>query len=79
MSTAVTPRASGATSGTTPTDAAGQPRGLRAGLRRFAEAAVTPLELDDVLDVFHPLRAGATLRGRVVAVRPRDRRRGDPA
>ena len=45
-------------------------RGLRAGLRRFAEAAVTPLELDDVLDVFHPLRAGATLRGKVLAVHP---------
>jgi ferredoxin-NADP reductase len=46
----------------------GSQGGLRAGLRRFAEAAVTPLELDDVLDVFHPLRAGATLRGKVVAV-----------
>ncbi|NYD40207.1 ferredoxin reductase [Nocardioides panaciterrulae] len=69
MSTEVTPRVSGATSGTTPPDAAAQPRGLRAGLRRFVEAAVTPLEIDDVLDVFHPLRAGATLRGRVVAVR----------
>ena len=42
-------------------------RSLRGGLRRLAEAAVTPLELDDVLDVFHPLRAGATLRGRVVS------------
>ena len=38
------------------------------GLRRVAEAAVTPLELDDVLDVFHPLRAGAELRGRIVSV-----------
>ena len=45
-------------------------RSLRQGLRRFAEAAVTPLELDDVLDVFHPLRAGADLRGRIVEVRP---------
>jgi ferredoxin-NADP reductase len=43
-------------------------RGLRAALRRVAEAAVTPLKPEDVLDVFHPLRAGATLRGRVVAV-----------
>ena len=43
---------------------------LRDGLRRFADAAVTPLELDDVLDVFHPLRRGADLRGRVVEVRP---------
>jgi ferredoxin-NADP reductase len=45
-------------------------RGLRAAVRRVAEAAVTPLEIDDVLDVFHPLRAGATLRGRVVSVHP---------
>ena len=29
---------------------------LRSALRRVAEAAVTPLELADVLDVFHPLR-----------------------
>ena len=41
------------------------------GLRRLAEAAVTPLELDDVLDVFNPLRAGADLRGRIVSVTPR--------
>src|SRR6478672_1922881 len=61
MSIAVSTRTSGA---------APAPRGLRAGLRRFAEAAVTPLELDDVLDVFHPLRAGATLRGRIVAIHP---------
>ena len=45
-------------------------RSLRGTLRRVAEAAVTPLELDDVLDVFSPLRAGAPLRGRVVEVRP---------
>ena len=37
-------------------------------LRRIADAAVSPLDLDDVLDVFHPLRAGAELRGRVVSV-----------
>jgi len=43
---------------------------LRDGLRRFADAAVTPLELNDVLDVFHPLRRGADLRGRIVEVRP---------
>src|SRR6476660_8773301 len=61
MSIAVSTRTSGA---------APAPRGLRAGLRRFAEAAVTPLELDDVLDVFHPLRSGATLRGKVVSVHP---------
>ncbi|MGY2701352.1 ferredoxin reductase [Nocardioides sp. HB32] len=43
---------------------------LRQGLRRVVEAAVTPLEIDDVLDVFHPLRRGAELRGRIVEVRP---------
>jgi ferredoxin-NADP reductase len=42
---------------------------LRSSLRRVAEAAVTPLELGDVLDVFHPLRRGAELRGRIVEVR----------
>ncbi|MBC9732587.1 ferredoxin reductase [Nocardioides marmotae] len=45
-------------------------RSLRGVLRRVAESAVTPLELDDVLDVFHPLRAGAELRGRIVQVLP---------
>ncbi len=42
---------------------------LRDRLRKLADAAVTPLELDDVLDVFHPLRSGAPLRGRIVEVR----------
>jgi ferredoxin-NADP reductase len=53
-------------------DGAGRPSltGLRQRLRRVAEAAVTPLELDDVLDVFSPLRRGAELRGRIVEVRP---------
>jgi ferredoxin-NADP reductase len=41
---------------------------LRSTLRRVADAAVTPLELADVLDVFHPLRSGAELRGRIVSV-----------
>ena len=61
MSTVVTPRVA---------ERAPAParRTLRDSLRRIAEAAVTPLELDDVLDVFHPLRAGADLRGRVVSV-----------
>jgi ferredoxin-NADP reductase len=44
-------------------------RALRDSLRRVAEAAVTPLELSDVLDVFHPLRRGADLRARIVEVR----------
>ena len=41
---------------------------LRRSLRRLADAAVTPLDLDDVLDVFSPLRSGADLRGRIVSV-----------
>jgi ferredoxin-NADP reductase len=52
-----------------PVRTAGTP--LRSALRRVAEAAVTPLELDDVLDVFHPLRGNrddAGLRGRIVSV-----------
>jgi ferredoxin-NADP reductase len=43
---------------------------LRSTLRQVADAAVTPLELADVLDVFHPLRSGAELRGRILAVQP---------
>jgi ferredoxin-NADP reductase len=45
-------------------------RRVRDRLRTVAEAALTPLDLDDVLDVFHPLRSGAELRGRIVAVQP---------
>ena len=41
---------------------------FRDGLRRLAEAAVTPLVPADVLDMFHPLRRGADLRARIVAV-----------
>jgi len=41
---------------------------LRQRLRSLADAAVTPLDLDDVLDVFHPLRSGADLRARIVSV-----------
>jgi ferredoxin-NADP reductase len=43
---------------------------LRDGLRRLAEAALTPLVPADVLDLVHPLRAGAELRGRIVSVEP---------
>lgn len=55
-----------------PSGRTGPSRGLnlRQSLRRVAEAAVTPLELDDVLDVFNPLRRGAELRARIVEVRP---------
>ncbi len=38
--------------------------------RRVAEAALTPLVPADVLDLVAPLRAGADLRGRIVAVEP---------
>src|SRR4051794_3609499 len=42
---------------------------LRKAARRVAESAVTPLELHDVLDVFHPLRRGRPgLQGRIVSV-----------
>ncbi|ABL83978.1 Oxidoreductase FAD-binding domain protein [Nocardioides sp. JS614] len=43
---------------------------LRSTLRQVAQAAVTPRDLDDVLDHFHPLRRGTDLRGRIVEVRP---------
>ena len=43
-------------------------RSLRDGLRRLAEAAVSPLDPSDVLDIFNPLRAGTDLRGRIVSV-----------
>lgn len=42
-------------------------------LRRLAELAVTPLVPDDYLDLFHPLRRGAALRGQVVEVIPETR------
>jgi stearoyl-CoA 9-desaturase NADPH oxidoreductase len=45
-------------------------RSLRGGLRRLAEAAVSPLDPSDVLDIFNPLRSGTDLRGRIVSVQP---------
>ena len=59
MSIAVPSRAPGSGSGWS----------LRSSLRKVAEAAVTPRELGDVLDHFHPLRRGTDLRGKVVEVR----------
>src|SRR4051794_21579595 len=59
MSIAVTPGATRSGSGWS----------LRSSLRKVAEAAVTPRELEDVLDHFHPLRRGTDLRGKVVEVR----------
>jgi stearoyl-CoA 9-desaturase NADPH oxidoreductase len=49
------------------------PRGglrLRAGVRRLAEAAFTPLVPADVLDLVNPLRAGVDLRGRIEEITP---------
>jgi ferredoxin-NADP reductase len=47
-----------------------RPRRWRDRLVRLAEAATTPLLPADYLDLFAPLRSGADLRGRVVAVHP---------
>lgn len=46
---------------------------LRRRLARLAEAATTPLLPADYLDLFSPLRPGAALRGRIVAVEPETR------
>ncbi|WP_110207354.1 ferredoxin reductase [Nocardioides daejeonensis] len=43
---------------------------VRDALVRAVEAATTPLLPADYLDLFAPLRSGADLRGRIVAVRP---------
>jgi ferredoxin-NADP reductase len=48
-------------------------RTLREGVQRLTELAVTPLVPADYLDMFNPLRAGAELRGRIVAVEPETR------
>ncbi|WP_089158155.1 ferredoxin reductase [Micromonospora sp. NBS 11-29] len=46
---------------------------LRDRLLRLAGTVTTPLLPDDYLDLIAPLRAGAPLRGRIVAVRPETR------
>ena len=51
----------------------GVPLALREGLRKVADAALHPLVPADVLDLVHPLRRGADLRGRIVEVRPETR------
>ena len=43
---------------------------LRAAVRSVAEAALTPLVPADVLDMVHPLRSGAELRGRIEEIHP---------
>jgi ferredoxin-NADP reductase len=52
---------------------AAPPLRLRDRFVRVAEAATTPLLPADYLDLFAPLRSGADLRGRIVAVRPETR------
>ena len=53
------------------TSVAPSPGGSLLGrVTRLAEAATTPLLPRDYLDLFAPLRAGADLRGRIVAVEP---------
>jgi ferredoxin-NADP reductase len=47
--------------------------GLRDRLLRLAEAVTTPLLPADYLDIVDPLRSGADLRGRIVAVHPETR------
>ena len=49
------------------------PRSLRARLATLAELVTTPLVPSDYLDVIDPLRSGADLRGRIVAVHPETR------
>ncbi|HEY5880850.1 MAG TPA: ferredoxin reductase, partial [Nakamurella sp.] len=48
----------------------GVPGRLRRRLWGLAEAMASPRRPEDYLDMFHPLRRGADLRGRVIAVRP---------
>lgn len=43
---------------------------LRGRMAKFAERVTTPLVPADYLDVIDPLRSGATLRGRIVGIRP---------
>lgn len=46
---------------------------LRDRVIRFAERCTTPLLPADYLDVIDPLRSGAALRGRIVAIQPETR------
>ena len=46
---------------------------LRARVIKFAERVTTPLVPADYLDVIDPLRSGADLRGRIVAIHPETR------
>ncbi|OBJ81475.1 stearoyl-CoA 9-desaturase [Mycobacterium gordonae] len=46
---------------------------LRERVLKFAERVTTPLVPNDYLDVIDPLRSGADLRGRIVAIHPETR------
>ncbi|PJE02356.1 ferredoxin reductase [Mycobacterium sp.] len=46
---------------------------LRERVLKFAERVTTPLVPSDYLDIIDPLRSGAELRGRIVAVHPETR------
>jgi stearoyl-CoA 9-desaturase NADPH oxidoreductase len=46
---------------------------LRERVIKFAELVTTPLVPSDYLDVIDPLRSGANLRGRIVAIHPETR------
>jgi ferredoxin-NADP reductase len=46
---------------------------LRSGAARLAELVATPLVPSDYVDLIDPLRSGAELRGRIVAVHPETR------
>ncbi|MFY1702740.1 ferredoxin reductase [Micromonospora sp. WMMA1923] len=46
---------------------------LRDRLMRLAETVTTPLLPEDYLDLIDPLRSGAALRGRILAVQPQTR------
>lgn len=46
---------------------------LRERVLKFAERVTTPLVPNDYLDIIDPLRSGADLRGRIVAIHPETR------
>ena len=46
---------------------------LRGRVRKLAERVTTPLVPADYIDIFDPLRSGADLRGRIVAIHPETR------
>src|SRR4051794_14521318 len=58
---------------TVPRPAPARPRVLRDRVLELAELVTTPLLPSDYLDLVDPLRSGADLRGRIVAVLPETR------